>query len=58
MLIHPIAGVMAGIVTFFLVNIAVSAGKMVFLTAVYQHVNNEPTGRFNGETLDSIFISK
>ena len=57
-LIHPIVGVVSGIVTFFLVNIAVSAGKMVFLTAVYQHVHGEPTGRFDGNTLDGIFIRK
>ena len=57
-IIHPIAGVAVGILTFLLVNIAVSAGKMVFLTAVYQHINNEPIGKFEGDVLDSIFVKK
>ena len=57
-IIHPVAGVAVGITTFLLVNVAVSAGKMVFLTAVYQHVNGAPTGNFEGDTLDSIFVRK
>jgi len=57
-LIHPLAGVAVGILTFILVNVAVSAGKMVFLTAVYQHVNDEPIGRFERDALDTIFIKK
>jgi hypothetical protein len=57
-IIHPAAGVAVGILGFLLVNVAVSAGKMVFLTAVYQHVNGEPIGRFEEDTLDGIFIRK
>ncbi len=57
-LIHPVAGVAVGILAFLFVNVAVSAGKMVFLTAVYQHVNGEPVGRFEADTLDGIFIRK
>lgn len=56
--VHPFAGIAVGILAFLLVIVAVSAGKMVFLTAVYQHVNNEPIGRFEGDTLDSIFVRK
>ena len=32
--------------------------QTVFLAAAYQHVNDKPSGDFNGETLDSIFIQK
>ncbi len=56
--IHPIVGIIAGIVVFFLVQIAVSSANMVFLAAAYQHVNDEPTGHFDSDVLDDVFIPK
>ena len=57
-LIHPLVGVATGILAFILVQTAVSAANVVFLTAAYQHVNNEPIGFFDGEVLDDIFVQK
>lgn len=57
-LIHPLAGVIIGFVTFLLVNIATSAGKMIFLTAAYNHATEGKTGDFDSRLLDDVFISK
>ncbi len=56
--IHPIVGVVVGILAFLLVQTAVSSANMVFLAAAYQHVNNEPTGHFDSDVLDDVFIPK
>lgn len=57
-MVNPIVGIAAGFIVFLLVQTAVSAANMVFLTAAYQHVNNEPTGHFEGDVLDDIFVQK
>lgn len=57
-LVHPIVGVLVGILAFILVQIIVSAANMVFITAAYQHVNNEPVGYFDDNVLDDIFVQK
>lgn len=56
--IHLIVGVVVGILAFLLVQTAVSSANMVFLAAAYQHVNNEPTGHFDSDVLDDVFIPK
>ena len=48
-----VAGAIALIVT-----IVISAARTVFVAAVYNHVVGLPTGEFDGETLDSVFVSK
>jgi hypothetical protein len=57
-LVHPVAGIAAGILAAIVLHTAVAAAKTVFLAAVYQHLNHEPYGDFRGETLDSVFIQK
>ena len=57
-MVNTIVGIVSGFIVFFLIQAAVSAANMVFLAAVYQHVNNAPTGRFEGEVLDDIFVQK
>jgi len=56
--VHPGVGIGVGILAFLLVNVVVSAAKVVFLTATYQHVNNLPTGNFDGRVLDGAFARK
>lgn len=56
--LHPIVGVLAGIVMALLLHATVSAAETVFLAATYQHLHNEPHGDFSGETLDSVFVPK
>ncbi len=41
-----------------LVSIVVSAARMVFVAAVYNHVVGLPTGNFDSETLDGVFVTK
>lgn len=57
-MVNPFVGIAAGFIVFLLVQTAVSAANMVFLTAAYQHVNNQPTGHFEGDVLDDIFVQK
>lgn len=57
-LINPIVGVVAGLAAFLIIQVTVSAAQVVFLAAVYQHVNNEPIGSFDGDTLDHAFYVK
>lgn len=56
--VHPIVGIVAAVLVFFLIQTAVSSAHMVFLAAAYQHVNNEPTGHFDSDVLDDVFIPK
>lgn len=57
-LVHPVAGIIAFILAFLLVNTAISASKMVFLTAAYNHVNDRPARGFRSDLLDDVFVSK
>ena len=57
-MINPVVGIVLGALAFALVQIVVSAANVIFLGAVYSHVNNEPTGNFEGAALDSIFMPK
>lgn len=51
-------GIIAGIVLALLLHAALSAAEMVFIAATYRHLHDEPTGNFNGDTLDSVFMPK
>jgi hypothetical protein len=57
-IIHPVAGVVTGVMMFILIQMSVSAANMVFLAAAYQHVNDEPTGYFESDILDDVFVQK
>ena len=48
-IIHPVAGVVTGVMIFILIQMSVSAANMVFLAAAYQHVNDQPTGYFESD---------
>ncbi len=57
--IHPILGIVIGLLAILLVHTAVSAAKTVFLAAAYQHLHEEPAGYFdNGDVLDDLFVPK
>ena len=57
-IIHPVAGVVTGVMIFILIQMSVSAANMVFLAAAYQHVNDQPTGYFESDILDDVFVRK
>ncbi len=56
--IHPLMGIITGILAFLFVQIVVSAARMVFISATYQHVHGDPYGDFDSEILDSAFVPK
>lgn len=58
-MIHPIAGIAAGVFAAFLIQSIVSSAEMVFITSVYhQIVQNEPVEDFDPEVLDNLFVEK
>ncbi|MFK7773913.1 MAG: DUF6159 family protein [Saprospiraceae bacterium] len=57
-IIHPVVGIVTSVIVFILIQMAVSAANMVFLAAAYQHVNNEPTGFFESDILDDVFVQR
>ena len=56
--IHPIFGIVSGILTFLFVQVIVSAARMVFISATYQHVHGAPHGDFDEQILDTAFVAK
>ncbi len=56
--LHPIAGFIVGLSLVLLVITVISAAKTIFVAAVYNHVVGRPIGDFEGDTLDSVFMSK
>ncbi|MCR9286032.1 MAG: DUF6159 family protein [Bacteroidetes bacterium] len=57
-MVNPVVGIVAGIVMALILHAALSAAEIVFITATYQHLHNDPVGRFDGDTLDSVFMPK
>ncbi len=56
--INIILAIIVGIFSLLLLGTVMSAAQTVFLAAIYQHVNNKPTGRFDENVLDDAFMSK
>lgn len=56
--VSPILGIVVGILTVLLVSTVIATAQTVFVAAVYNHVTGAPTGNFDGDTLDSVFINK
>lgn len=56
--IHPVLAVVSIVLSILLLHTAVSAAKMVFLAATYQHVKEEPIEYFDSDILDSAFRPK
>ena len=56
--IHPALGIAAVVTIIVLVQIVVSSANMVFITAAYQNVNDQPIGQFERKELDAIFYRR
>lgn len=57
--IHPILGIVSGVLSALLLHTVVSAAKTVFIAATYNHMMDRPAGRFDEVgVLDSVFIKK
>ncbi|MBP6825738.1 MAG: hypothetical protein KA165_04165 [Saprospiraceae bacterium] len=50
--------IVVGVALVFFVSTVISAAQTVFVAAVYNHVTGRPIGNFDGDTLDSVFITK
>jgi len=56
--INVILAIIVGIGSLLLLGTVMSAAQTVFLAAIYQRVNNKPTGNFDENILDDAFIVK
>jgi len=57
--IHPILGIVSGVLSALLLHTVVAAAKTVFIAATYNHMMNRPAGRFDEvDVLDGVFAKK
>ncbi|MBL7827454.1 MAG: hypothetical protein JNJ57_12530 [Saprospiraceae bacterium] len=56
--VNVILGIVVGMLLFLVAAIFFSTAQTVFVAAVYNHVNGQPIGDFDGPTLDAAFINK
>lgn len=56
--VNVLLGAAVAITLGLVASIVISAARTVFVAAVYNHVTGLPTGEFDGETLDSVFVAK
>lgn len=56
--INPIVGISIGLLIMFLISIIITAAQTVFLTAVYQHINDRSVEYFQSDYLDGAFSRK
>lgn len=56
--INIILAIVVGVFSLLLLGTVMSAAQTVFLAAIYQRVNNKPTGNFDENVLDDAFIVK
>jgi Family of unknown function (DUF6159) len=56
--VDPILGIVVGILIVLLVSTVIATAQTIFVAAVYNRVTGAPIGNFDGDTLDSVFISK
>jgi hypothetical protein len=58
LLVNPLAGIILFFVGLFMITAAVSAAKMIFVSAVYHNINGDPVKHFNQQLADNLFIHK
>lgn len=56
--LNPMVGISIGLLIMFLISIVITAAQTVFLTAVYQHVNDRSVEYFGTDYLDGAFQHK
>lgn len=57
--IHPVLGIVSGVLSALLLHTVVAAAKTVFIAATYNHMMNRPAGRFDEvDVLDGVFAKK
>lgn len=57
--VHPILAIVAGVLAALLLHTLVAAAKTVFIAATYNHMTDQPAGRFEEDAmLDTLFLVK
>lgn len=56
--VNVVLAIVVSVLLVLLVSTVITAARTVFVAAVYNHVIGRPTGNFDGEMLDSVFINK
>lgn len=56
--VNIILAIIVAVIMILLVSTVITAARTVFVAAVYNHVTGRPSGNFDGEMLDSVFINK
>ncbi len=57
-IIHPFAGVALAVLGAFVVMAIISAAEVIFVSAVYHNITEEPTTHFNQQLIDGLFTGK
>lgn len=57
-LIHPIAGIIVGLLGVFTIIVIFNAAKIVFVSAIYYNINGDPVKHYNQALADSLFVEK
>lgn len=56
--VHPVAGIILGVLTVLAISAIFSAAKTIFTTAIYLNVTGDPVELFNQQLVDSLFVEK
>ncbi len=57
-LIHPIVGIVIGVLGISLLFAIISATQSIFISAVYHNINGDPAEHYNQQFIDNLFAKK
>ena len=57
-LIHPIVGIVIGVLGISLLFAIISAAQSIFISAVYHNINGDPVEHYNQQFIDNLFAKK
>jgi hypothetical protein len=57
-ILHPLAGIILGVLGLLLLSATISAAKTVFISAVYHQVNGDIQTHIDQQLVDSLFVAK
>ncbi len=57
-LVHPLAGIVVGILCLLAMVVIMSAARTIFISAVYHNVTGDPVEHYNDAFIDNLFVSK
>ncbi|HEY5407440.1 MAG TPA: DUF6159 family protein [Ginsengibacter sp.] len=57
-LIHPVVGIVIGVLGISLLLAVISAAQSIFISAVYHNINGDPVKQYNQQFIDNLFTKK